>query len=174
MTQRSYLYPSSSTAPYENDWLRAPWYATTYEKDKQFYNAVGTVEHKTPVMVIAQELTEGKRVTSRYGGFLLVERLDSGERFYIAVTDFVTEAYWECEDIESLASTNPCLAVYHQRSDYYPVDRNGKRYDIADGELVLLCDAQSTNGVSYETNPVEVTGKSGRGFFNIEDLEIIY
>lgn len=59
-------------------------------------------------------------------------------------------------------------------SNHYPVDRNGKRYDIADGEIVLLRDAQSTNSVSYETNPVEVTGKSGRGFFNIEDLKIIY
>lgn len=36
-------------------WLAAPWYATTYEKDKQFFNPVGTVEHKTPVTVIEQE-----------------------------------------------------------------------------------------------------------------------
>ena len=51
VTHCTYVY-STKDSPYENNWLAAPWYATTYEKDKQFFNPVGTVEHKTPVTVI--------------------------------------------------------------------------------------------------------------------------
>ena len=42
VTHCSYVY-STKDNPYENNWLAAPWYATTYEKDKQFFNPVGTV-----------------------------------------------------------------------------------------------------------------------------------
>ena len=93
VTHCSYVY-STKDNPYENNWLAAPWYATTYEKDKQFFNPVGTVEHKTPVTVIEQELTGGE-YGKDFSGYLLVERVDNGEQFYISVTDFVTEPYWE-------------------------------------------------------------------------------
>jgi len=89
VTHCTYVY-STKDSPYENNWLAAPWYATTYEKDKQFFNPVGTVEHKTPVTVIEQELTGGE-YGKDFSGYLLVERVDNGEQFYISVTDFVTE-----------------------------------------------------------------------------------
>lgn len=171
VTQDSYLYLSSSNSPYENNWLSKPWYATTYEKDRQLWNAVGTVEHKTPVTVIAQELTNERHW---YTGFLLVERCDNKERFYVSVTDFVAEPYWESLDVENIGNLNPCLAVYQQCSDYYPVDRNGKKYNIADGETVLICSSGLWGGVDRETNPIEIIGKNGRGFFNADDLRIIY
>lgn len=94
-------------------------------KRQAVFNPVGTVEHKTPVTVIEQELTGGE-YGKDFSGYLLVERVDNGEQFYISVTDFVTEPYWETTSATEVGYTNPCLAVYHQCSDYYPVDRNGK------------------------------------------------
>lgn len=169
----SYVY-STKDSPYENNWLAAPWYATTYEKDKQFFNPVGTVEHKTPVTVIGQELTDWQSGVCCYHGFLLVERVDNGEQFYISVTDFVTEPYWEATNANDVGAGNPCLAVYHQRSDYYPVDRNGKKYNAADGEVVMIFGATNWGGIDRETNQVDVLGANGRGFFNAEDLTVIY
>lgn len=83
VTHCSYVY-STKDSPYENNWLAAPWYATTYEKDKQFFNPVGTVEHKTPVTVIGQELTDGE-YGKDFSGYLLVEQTDNGEQFYMAI-----------------------------------------------------------------------------------------
>lgn len=157
----------------QGKWLAAPWYATTYEKDKQFFNPVGTVEHKTPVTVIEQELTGGE-YGKDFSGYLLVERVDNGEQFYISVTDFVTEPYWETTSATEVGYTNPCLAVYHQCSDYYPVDRNGKKYNAADGEVVMIFGATNWGGIDRETNQVDVLGANGRGFFNAEDLTVIY
>ena len=172
VTHCSYVY-STKDNPYENNWLAAPWYATTYEKDKQFFNPVGTVEHKTPVTVIEQELTGGE-YGKDFSGYLLVERVDNGEQFYISVTDFVTEPYWETTSATEVGYTNPCLAVYHQCSDYYPVDRNGKKYNAADGEVVMIFGATNWGGIDRETNQVDVLGANGRGFFNAEDLTVIY
>lgn len=172
VTHCSYVY-STKDNPYENNWLAAPWYATTYEKDKQFFNPVGTVEHKTPVTVIEQELTGGE-YGKDFSGYLLVERVDNGEQFYISVTDFVTEPYWETTSATEVGYTNPCLAVYHQCSDYYPVDRNGKKYNAADGEVVMIFGATNWGGIDRETNQVDVLGANGRGFFNAEDLTAIY
>ena len=173
VTHCSYVYSTKDT-PYENNWLAAPWYATTYEKDKQFFNPVGTVEHKTPVTVIGQELTDWQSGVCCYHGFLLVERVDNGEQFYISVTDFVTEPYWEVTNANDVGAGNPCLAVYHQRSDYYPVDRDGKKYNAADGEVVMIFGATNWGGIDRETNQVDVLGANGRGFFNAEDLTVIY
>lgn len=173
VTHSSYMYPTNNS-PYKNDWLSEPWYATTYEKDKQFFNPVGTVEHKTPVTVIGQELTDWQSGACCYDGFLLVERADNGEQFYISVTDFVTEPYWETTSATDIGATNPCLAVYHQRSDYYPVDRNGKKYNAADGEVVMIFGTTNWGGIDEETNQVDVLGANGRGFFNTEDLTVIY
>ena len=145
-----------------------------YEKDKQFFNPVGTVEHKTPVTVIGQELTDWQSGVCCYHGFLLVERVDNGEQFYISVTDFVTEPYWEVTNANDVGAGNPGLAVYHQRSDYYPVDRDGKKYNAADGEVVMIFGATNWGGIDRETNQVDILGANGRGFFNAEDLTVIY
>lgn len=170
VTHKSYLYPTNNS-PYENNWYTEPWYATTYEKDKQFFNPVGTVEHKTPVTVIGQELTDWQSGVCCYYGFLFVERVDNGDQFYISVTDFVTEPYWETTNANDIGYTNPCLAVYHQCSDYYPTDRNGRKYDIADGEVVLILEPGKTG---ENAAPVDVAGRSGRGSFQAEDLTVIY
>ena len=100
--------------------------------------------------------------------------MDKGEQFYISVTDFVTEPYWEVTNANDVGAGNPCLAVYHQRSDYYPVDRDGKKYNAADGEVVMIFGATNWGGIDRETNQVDVLGANGRGFFNAEDSTVIY
>ena len=174
VTHLSYLYEPDSMSPYENDWSSEPWYATIYEKDKQFFNPIGTVEHKTPVIVVEQELTDWQSNICGYDGFLLVKRTDNEEQFYISVTDFVTEPYWEKDSVLDIGWDNPCLAIYHQKSDYYPVDRNNRKYDIANGETVLIYGNADWGGIDRETNQIDVLGKKGRGYFNANDLTIIY
>ena len=90
------------------------------------------------------------------------------------MTDFVTEPYWETASATEVGYTNPCLAVYHQCSDYYPVDRDGKKYNAVDGEVVMIFGATNWGGIDRETNQVDVLGANGRGFFNAEDLTAIY
>ena len=124
--------------------------------------------------MIGQELTDWQSGVCCYHGFLLVERVDNGEQFYISVTDFVTEPYWEVTNANDVGTGNPCLAVYHQRSDYYPVDRDGKKYNAADGEVVMIFGATNWGGIDRETNQVDVLGANGRGFFNAEDLTVIF
>ena len=175
VTHEKHLYNSSSTEPYDNDWLSRPWYATIYEKNKQFCNPIGKVEHKTPVKVIGQELTDWDHATNSYDGFLFVERIDNGQSFYIAITDFIVEPYWENMDTRSISYSNPCLAVYHQKSEYYPVNSDNKKYNINDNEIVFVNgETRGVGKIDSTINTIDVLGKNGRGFFNADDLTIIY
>lgn len=167
----TYLYPSS-TSPHENNWLESPWFVTVYKKDKQFFNAVGTIEHKTPVIVVDQELIDDG--DHKYDGFLLIERIDTGEQYYISVVDFVVEPYWESIDMASIPYASPCLAVYHQNSSYYPVDRNERKATITDGDLVFIFGNTSWAGIDDTTNQIDGLTDNGRAFFNVDDLTIIY
>lgn len=171
----SFLYSSTDT-PYENDWFFTPWKATTYEKDKQFWNAVGTVEHKTQIVVVDVELVPGCHGTYRYSGYLLVKQIDNNSQFYISVTDFVAEPYWENKNISDILYVGPCLAVYHQVSDYYPIDGRDRKADIADGSIVLVHGAAS-GGRGFgnsDTNTVDALTTDGKCYFNPNDLTIIY
>lgn len=171
----SFLYSSTDT-PYENDWFTTPWKATTYEKDKQFWNAVGTVDHKTQVVVVDEELEPGSHGTYRYNGYLLVKQVDNDAQFYISVTDFIVDPYWENKNMRDILYLGPCLAVYHQVSDYYPLDGRDRRADVADGSVVLVRGA-SPGGSGFgnsTTNFVDALTANGRGYFNPADLTIIY
>lgn len=169
VTQYDYAY-SEDEGRYKNNWMTTPWYATTYEKDKQFWVMSGTVEHKTQVVVIGQELEEER---ARYDGYLLVERADNHEQFYIDVADFVAEPYWENADINNLKNGNPLLAVFYQRSNYYPVDRNNRKAEIEDGTIVLVGNDNGWGGIDSETHQIGGTGKEWI-YFNAKDLDIIY
>ena len=170
VTHLSFMYPTSTTSPHENDWLSGSWYATTYARDKQFYQPIGTVAHKTAVVVIDQDLTADRH---SYDGFLLVEQIDTGEQFYISVVDFVAEPYWEDVDINNLYYSHPYLAVYSQHSDYWPVDRNGRKANLADGEVVFISGYTSWGGIDPETHLIDASTKNGRYFFNSSDLTIV-
>ena len=170
----SYLYPTTD-APYENDWFSGSWKATTYEKDKQVWNASGTIEHKTPVVVVDQDLVS-EHNSGKYRGHLLVERISDGQQFYISVTDFVIQPYWKSSNINDILSAGPCLAVYHQVSDYYPINSKNEKADLKDGAIVLVRgSASGGNGFGDpETNPVDTLSDIGRCYFNASDLTIIY
>ena len=66
------------------------------------------------------------------------------------------------------------MCIRDRCSDYYPVDRNGKKYNAADGEVVMIFGATNWGGIDRETHQVDVLGANGRGFFNAEDLTVIY
>ena len=175
VTHLPFLYSSQSDSPYENDWFDTPWYATTYQKDKQFYVPSGIIEHKTPVVVLDVDLTASNLGAYHFDGFLLVEEVDNpGNPVYISVTDFVTSPYWESSDISSLEYSNPVLAVYHQRSDYWPVDRYNQKADIPDGCVVLILGDPSWGHIDETTHQLECLTEYGRCFLNLSDLTPIY
>lgn len=160
----------------------APWTVPTYEKDKQFYVENGTVEHKTEVRVINQELEH--RSHGFYDGYLLVERLDTKEQFYIDVSNFITNPYWT-NNLEESNSIEACLAEFNQISDYYPVDKSNNKVELNDGMKVLIVGKTGLYGGSgpdKDTNSIEAIvykewkyGYGGvRVFFNAEDLSVIY
>lgn len=160
-----------------------PWITSTYEKDKQFYVESGTIEHKTPVTVISQELQhEGY---GNYSGHLLVETVEGGDLFIVNVKDFITVPYWDSENIADAVSIGCCIAEFNQASDYYPVNRNNNKVELADGTLVLAVGKTGHyggNGPDANSNSVEAIvfkeWESGYGgvpvFFNPQDLIIVY
>lgn len=158
-----------------------PWTVLAYQKDKQFYEENGTIDHKTEVVVKAQELKhEG---WGNYSGYLLVEILDNNEQFYIDVTDFVTKPYWTY-DLESAASTGYCIAEYNQVSDYYPVDNRNEKVELDKGMKVLVTGRTGTYGGDLDRNIHSIEAYvykewiKGYGsvpvFFNPDDLTIVY
>ncbi len=159
------------------------WIVPTYEQDKQFWNETEiTLPHKTEVVVKEQYLEhEGY---GAYSGYLLVEKKDDGQQYYINVRNYITKPYWDYEkEIHKAALTGSFVAEYHQLSDYYPVSNDGSKVELEDGMHVLVT---GVAGTSRNVKPGE-TGidavvwkewKYGYGgvtvHFNEEDLTIIY
>lgn len=173
-------YEIEHTDDFENTDL---WVIPTYEQDKQFWNETEvTIPHKTEVVVKEQILEHEKY--GAYSGYLLVESLESGEQYYINVGNFTTKPYWTyADDLRKAALTGDFVAVYHQVSNYYPVNNGGDKAEIEDGKVVLVT---GVAGLSRYVDPDE-TGidavvwqewKKGYGdvtiHFNAEDLTIIY
>lgn len=152
-----------------------PWTVPIYKKDKQFYIENGVVEHKTEVTVKEQKLEH--KGWGTYSGYLLVERNDNKEQFYINVVNFITKPYWTYNNLSEAALVGDYIAEYHQSSDYYPVNRDDKKVDLDDGIKVLVISSKNSN-----TNPIEALvfkewqyGYGGVSvFFDEQDLSIIY
>ena len=159
------------------------WTVPTYEQDKQFWNETEiTLPHKTEVVVRGQYLEhEGY---GAYSGYLLVEKTDGGQQYYINVRNFITKPYWNYEEeIHKAALTGCFVAEYHQSSDYYPVSNDGSKVEIEDGMRVLVTGITGTyrNVKPSETGIDAVVWKEWKyGYggvtvhFNEEDLTIIY
>ena len=160
------------------------WTIPTYKKDKQFWNTVDgiTLPHKTEVIVREQELSHIG--WGNYKGYLLVERLDNSEQYYINVMNFVTKPYWDYyDDLRTAAITGYLIGIYHQKSDYYPIDNGGEKATIDDGKIVLITGiAGHSRSVDPSTNGIDAVvwqnWRYGYGgvtiHFNQEDLTIIY
>ena len=165
-----------------DDFPSSPWYVPIYEKDKQFYTEIGTVEHKTEVIVKDQELEhEGH---GAYSGYLLVESIETGDSFYIDVGNFLTKPYWTYSPNEAV-KVGYYIAELNQVSDYYPVSLDNEKVELEDGTLVLVTGRTGTYGrgrVDNDTHPIEgivfKQWKYGYGsstvYFTAADLTVIY
>lgn len=165
---------------------KIPWQIPVYQKDKQFWEETGTIDHKTQVVVIDQilELSGSKYSSSaKYKGYLQVLRLDTGDCFYLNVTNFVVSPYWE-KTLSSAIEAGYCIAAFKQSSDYYPVTKGNEKCELEDGTLVLLPmkSAVYANSPDKENNPILgiifKEWKYGYGgvnvFFNEKDLTVTY
>lgn len=169
---------------YDNEeYLSGNWTVPVYEKDKQFYNEVGTIAHKTEVLVLSQELEhEG---WGRYSGYLTVEDTATKEQYIIDVSSFITKPYWTYDDLLNAVSVGHFIAEFNQVSDYYPVDKSSEKVELEDGIIVHVIRKTGTygkNGPDDETNQIEAIvfkewqyGYGGVSvFFNVDDLRLTY
>lgn len=167
----------------QEEYLNANWTVPVYEKDKQFYNEVGTIAHKTEILVLSQELEhEGY---GAYSGYLTVEDTVTGEQYLIDVMNFGTKPYWTYDDLLKAVSAGHFIAEYNQVSDYYPVNKSNDKVELEDGTIVHVIRKTGTygkNGPDDETNQIEAIvfkeWKYGYGgvsvFFNVDDLTLTY
>ena len=145
------------------------WTIPTYKKDKQLYVDGNTIEHKTRVQVLEQDLKD--RGHDFGSGYLTVKILDTGEITIIDVHNFVTVPYWEL-DVESAASIGECVAEYHQKSDYWPVSRN-KDVRAPEGAKVLIYGINRSEGRVWISGMIYQNGERVEYSFQPEDLTVI-
>lgn len=162
-----------------------PWKIPVYQKDKQFWAETGTIDHKTEVVVIGQELEMPKKTysTSRCTGYLHVIRMDTGKDCWLNVENFVTGAYWD-NSLTSAQEKGYCIATFRQVSDYYPVTKGNEKTELDDGTLVLLPMRSKEYGTSPDktNNPIPgIVFKQWRVsyggvtvWFNADDLTLTY
>ena len=157
------------------------WVIPTYAKDKQFYNEIGSVPHKTEVRVVEQDLEHSTH--SINNGYLFVENTSSKEQFYINVKNFTGVRYWEIADLTTAARLGEYIAEFNQNSDYYPVDYKNRKVEIPDGTRIVVVGLTGiTSKLDQNTHQIEALVfkewsngyGSGTVYFNVADLSIIY
>ena len=168
-----------------SDFSTTPWKIPVYRKDKQFWEKAGTIDHKTEVVVIGQELEmpKSKYSSARCTGYLHVIRMDTGEDCWLNVENYVTKAYWN-NSLTDAQEKGYCIATFKQVSDYYPVTKGNTKAELADGTKVLLPVKSMITGTSPDNvnNPISgiVFKEWQKGFggvtvwFNAKDLELTY
>ena len=166
-----------------NTFEQTPWQLPVYEKDGDSWKTVDAIKHKTPVLVVDQEIREEKG--KKYAGHLQVIRLDIHRMIWIDVKQFVTVPYWTL-DLAEAVKYGYCIAVYRDKSRYEPMDRKGRRGTIPDGIRVLMCDKLSARYFSPDrkNNPLQgIVFRSKEAeeayfrtflFFNRDDLSLVY
>lgn len=169
----------------DSNFGKTPWKVPVYQKDKQFWEEAGTIDHKTEVVVIGQELEMPKRTysTSRCTGYLHIIRMDTGEACWLNVENFVTTPYWE-RSLTGAMEKGYCIATFKQVSDYYPVTKGKEKTALDDGTLVLLPMKSKNYASSPDKTNNPIVGvvfkewKYGFGgvnvFFNEADLTLTY
>ena len=138
---------------------KTPWTIPVYQKDKQFWEQAGTIDHKTEIVVIGQELEMPKRSysTSRCSGYLHVIRMDTGEACWLNVENYVNSPYWE-NSLTGAQEKGYCIATFKQVSDYYPVTKGNEKTELEDGTLVLLPMRSKEYGTSPDKNNNSIPG----------------
>lgn len=165
----------------EESSIEPNWQVPIYQKDKQFYEEIGKIAHKTKVLVLEQELEHSHH--GYYTGYLLVKDIATEQIFYISVYNFITVPYWEYTDLLEATFVGEYIAEFNQKSDYYPVDKGGDKVELTDGMIVLVTGKTGTmRDVDNDTHPIEAVvykeWKYGYGgvmvYFAVEDLSIVY
>lgn len=166
-----------------NTFTQIPWQLPVYRRSSDSWVIVGTIQHKTPVLVVDQILQEQKG--HKYAGYLKVVRLDTQKTIWIDVTQFVTVPYWTL-DLKDAVQYGFCIAVYRSRSNAEPMDKKKHRGMLPDGLRILMCAKQTARYYSpdRENNPLLgiVFRSTSAGasysrtflFFNPEDLALVY
>ncbi|MFR6521068.1 MAG: hypothetical protein ACLUPZ_03310 [Lachnospiraceae bacterium] len=162
--------------------LTTPWYVPTYTKiDADHYQESVSLEHKTIVKVISQDLThDGWGV---YSGYLDVNVVgdQTATVYTIDVSNFITNAYWDMPILNSIGY-GCCLAKYSQVSEYLPVYNDNRIADIPPESTVLISTIMDAPKVDASARQIEARyyydandgDEYSTIYFNIDDLTIIY
>ena len=160
-----------------------PWILPVYEPDGEDWKIAGQIQHKTPVLVVDQNIREAKG--HKFIGYLRVIRLDLQEEAWIDVRQFVTVPYWTLELTEAVGY-GFCVAVYSEQSRYQVLDRKGRRGPLPEGTSVLMCDRRSSRYISSDKEHNPLLGIIFRSkeesksyfrtflFFGVDDLTLVY
>ena len=166
-----------------NTFTQTPWQLPVYEKKGDDWVVDDTIKHKTPVLVVDQEIRESKG--HKYIGYLKAVRLDIHKMIWIDVTQFVTVPYWTYE-LNEAVKYGYCIAVYRDTSRLEPMDKKKHRGALPEGLRVLMCYTVSAryHSPDKKNNPLlGIVFKSKEKkdaytrtflFFNQKDLTLIY
>lgn len=142
----------------------------------------GSISHKTPVLVTAQELEADGN--GGYRGMLTVIRLDTEHQSLMDVSCFATVPYWTLP-VKHVGAYGYGIAVYRETPGPGPRDADGKGVFINDGTRVLIPFTAGEATVSPDPDRLVVRGvifrNSGDGtvvprtvWFREEDLVLSY
>lgn len=154
----------------DRDFATTIWTVPTYRKDKQFYIKNGTIEHKTKVEVVSQNLIDKG---THYGNlYLTIKNIETGELSIIDSSNFIIVPYWKL-DTEIAASIGKYVAEYHQVSDRWP-EFDEKRVKVNEGEKVLALGTKWNKDGNKVTGFILQNGDWIKCEFDPSDLSIIY
>lgn len=166
-----------------NRFTETPWVLPVYEQKGDDWVVTDSIKHKTPVLIVDQQIREGKG--HKFIGYLKAVRLDVHKMIWLDVTQFVTVPYWTYE-LREAVKYGYCIAVYRDSSRHEPMDKKKHRGSLPEGLRVLMCYTISAryHSPDKENNPllgIVFKGKEKKDaytrtflFFNQEDLTLIY
>lgn len=165
--------------------MNLPWQVPAYLRSDDRWFISRLLPHKTPVVVIAQEMKE--TAPGQYTGRLKIIRLDSNEISWMDVENFIASPYW-FYPIRRAVRYGSCIAVYRQASGHRPVTAEGKDVSMKNETRILIParDAWEQNrdqaapeyqqlipGVAFRSSDEGIPVPTVL-FFHEEDLSLIY
>lgn len=166
-----------------NTFTETPWQLPVYEQKGEDWVVADSIKHKTPVLVVDQQIRESKG--HKFIGYLKAVRLDIHKMIWIDVTQFVTVPYWTYP-LDEAVQYGYCIAVYRDTSRNEPMDKKKHRGSLPEGLRVLMCYTVSAryHSPDKQNNPLlGIVFKSKEKkdaytrtflFFNQKDLTLIY
>lgn len=177
-----YVSVYTNSALEENiDYSITPWHVPVYDKTEAGWEETGTIEHKTKIGIISQELW--KQNGKEYQGYLGYRDLKSGEQGYINVKNYITVPYWE-QNVLNAVDKGYGIAVFKQKSKYIPVYKDGRKAEVNNNTKILLPAKGSyyvsiMDRINYQIPGIVFIKRNNKMepcfvFFNKDDLTLIY